>query len=392
MILRNCRVLNDLTPNFNGEFADILVHNGLIEEVREPLKEISSSCIDLKGATVLPGLIDIHVHLDMLCGDLATENAMSDDERMLKSIKYAKASLEAGFTTLRDLGARNHNDIKLRDAINSGEVVGPELFVAGRILSPPTEGNTYYPGMYLQPITAWEIKEDVKGEVRNGADFIKFMGGRDLSEPEGLKDLTLYDEVQATTIVNAAKEQGTYAAVHCQTPLQTHTAINACARTIEHGFILDDNILSELKKESSFLVPTTRYLDTIKMYPEVLPDHMKDYMDEYIDKVALWMNKAYKAGLRMGFGTDAGTIGNYHGENAKEAFLRVKLAGMEPLEVIKQATIYSAMIIGLDDRGIIAPGKRADFTVFTNDPVKDIRELERPILVIKDGNIVKNNM
>jgi imidazolonepropionase-like amidohydrolase len=328
----------------------------------------------------------------MLCDDLAKENAMSDTERLLMSAKFSEDSLNAGFTTLRDLGARNLNTITLRNLIRQGVYKGPDLFVAGRILSPPTEGNSYYPGMYVEPVTSAEIDSAIKEEINRGVDFIKFMGGSDLTAPGGLEDITLYDGAQTKAIASTAIKYGTYSAAHCQTPFQARTAIDAGVRTIEHAFILNDQIIEDLKKETSFLVPTMRYLDTLRQYPETLPDHMKNYIDEYIENVALWLNKAYKAGLRMGFGTDAGTFGNYHGDNAKEAELRVKLAGIDSLEVIKQATIYSAMIMGLEDRGVIDVGKRADLVAFANDPVEDITELERPILVIKEGNIIKQNL
>jgi len=165
-------------------------------------------------------------------------------------------------------------------------------------------------------------------------------------------------------------------------------ALNAGVRTIEHGFVPDDDIITELSLGKSFLVPTMRYLDTLRQYPERLPPHLKERINGYIDETAGWLNKAYRAGLKMGFGTDAGTYGNHHGDNAKEAALRVMLACMDPMEVILQATAHSAAIIGAADRGLLAPGLRADITAFAGDPLNDITELERPVFVMLAGETV----
>ena len=388
MVLKNCRVLSPLTPGFEGEYADIRISGGYIDEVGKCSINPGGESIDMRGATVLPGLLDIHVHLDMSGGDLDEENARSDAGRVLLAVGFLRRSLLAGFTTLRDLGARNHVDFALRDAANSGAIEAPSLFVAGRILSPPTEGNSYYPGMYSEAVSPEEIETAAEGELRSGADYIKYMGGRDITEPDGLDDFALYSEQQAAAIVNTAHSMGTYVAAHCQSPAPMRVALNAGVRTIEHGFIPDDGIITELSLGKSFLVPTMRYLDTLRQYPERLPPHLKKHIDGYIDETAGWLNKAYRAGLKMGFGTDAGTYGNHHGDNAKEAALRVTLAGIDPLEVILQATAHSAEIIGAGDRGLIKPGKRADITAFAGDPLLDITELERPAFVMQAGEIV----
>ena len=388
MLLRNCRVPGPLTPGFDGEYADICVADGRIVSVEKKTVFHGGESIDMKGATVIPGLLDIHVHLDLSGGNLDEENARSDAERVLMAVDFARRSLHAGFTTLRDMGARNHVDLALRNAAASGSMEAPSLFSAGRILSPPTEGNAYYPGMYAEAVTPDEIKSAAQDEIESGADFIKYMGGRDIAEPGGLDDYALYSVGQVAAITETARRMGTYAAAHCQSPAPIRVAIEAGTRTIEHGCILDDGIIKQLRGEASFIVPTLRYLDTLRQYPQLLPPHLKEHISRYIDESAGWLNKAYKAGLRMGFGTDAGTFGNHHGDNAKEAALRVSLAGMDPLDVILQATAHSAAIIGADDRGIIEPGKRADFMAVKGDPLLDISELERPSFVMLAGNVV----
>jgi imidazolonepropionase-like amidohydrolase len=385
LVLRNCRVLGPLVPGYDGDYADIHVSGKLIAGIEKCDSRHGGESLDMRGATVLPGLLDIHVHLDMSGGDLDEENGRCDVERALLAVGFLRRSLHAGFTTLRDIGARNHVDLALRDAAASGAIEAPSLFVAGRILSPPTEGNGYYPGMYAEAVCPEGIKAAAEGELGSGADYIKYMGGRDITEPDGLEDYALYDESQISAITDVTRRMGTYAAAHCQSPAPIWAALNAGVRTIEHGFILDGGIIEELGRERSFLVPTLRYLDTLRQYPERLPPHLRERIDGYIDETAAWLNKAYRAGLRMGFGTDAGTYGNHHGANAKEAALRVRLAGIDPMEVISQATAYSAAIICADDRGLIAHGKRADIIALAGDPLRDITELERPIFVMQAG-------
>ena len=388
LVLRNCRVLGPLVPDFDGEFADIHISGRFIEAVEKCSSRITGDSIDMRGATVLPGLLDIHVHLDMSGGNLDEENARSDAERVLMAVSFTRNALHAGFTTLRDIGARNHVDFALRDAADSGAIESPTLFVAGRILSPPTDGNSYYPGMYSVATEPAEIRTAAQNEIITGADFVKYMGGRDITEPDGLEDFALYNEQQVRAITETTDRLGTYAAAHCQSPVPIQVALNAGVRTIEHGFILSDGIIDELRLEKSFIVPTLRYLDTLRQYPELLPPHLFDGIEGYIEATAHWLNKASKAGLRMGFGTDAGTFGNHHGENAKEALLRVRLAGLDPMEVILQATTHSAEIIGANDRGIIAPGKRADIIALAGDPLLDITELERPVFVMLAGKTI----
>lgn len=390
LLLRNCRVLSPLTPGYDDSYAaDIHISGERIEAVEKCSPRHNGEAIDMRGATVLPGLLDIHVHLDLSGGDLDEQNSRSDAERVLMAADFARRSLHAGFTALRDIGARNHVDLALRDASRSGAIDAPSLFAAGRILSPPTEGNSYYPGMYAEAVEPDEIEAAARNEIESGADFLKYMGGRDITEPDGLDDFALYNDSQAEVISSTASSMGTYAAAHCQSPAPIQVALRAGVRTIEHGFILDDGIITELKRETSFLVPTLRYLDTLRQYPEHLPPHLKEHISKYIEETAGWLNKAYKAGLRMGFGTDAGTYGNYHGDNAKEAALRVNLAGMDPLGVILQATAHSAAIIGADDRGTIEPGKRADLIAVKSDPLRDITELERPLFVMLAGCIIR---
>ena len=390
MVLRNCRVLSPLVPGFDDDYADIHISGEFIDAVEKCSSRYSGESRDLRGATVLPGLLDIHVHLDLSGGDLDAENARSDAERILMAVDFARRSLRAGFTTLRDVGARNHVDLALRNAAAAGIIEAPSLFVAGRILASPAEGNSYYPGMYAEAVDPEEIRIAAQNEIDTGADFIKYMGGRDIAEPDGLDDFALYNETQVAAITETASRMSTYAASHCQSPAPIHVAIKAGVRTVEHGFILDDAIIDELRREKSFLVPTLRYPDTLRRHSERLPIHLKEHITDYIEETAGWLNKAHKSGLRMGFGTDAGTFGNHHGCNAKEAALRVTLAGIDPMEVIMQATAHSAAIIGANDRGVISPGKRADLVVFNGDPLSDITELERPVLVMLAGRIVLN--
>jgi imidazolonepropionase-like amidohydrolase len=385
------KVLNDQT---------ILVSNERITAVG-PAGSVTvpagARTIDLSGATVLPGLVDAHVHLT---GDPNLHGyrslGVSDIRAALYGAHSAKTTLEAGFTAVRNVGASGFGDVALRDAINEGELVGPRMRVAGYAIGIkgghcdnnllPADFHYTENGVADGP---WQARAKVREMAKYGADTIKVCAsGGVLSKGDeaGAQQLTL-EEMKA--IVEEAHKLGRRVAAHAHGASSIRDAILAGVDSVEHASLIDDEGIRLAREKGTYIVMDIYNDDFILqegakagMLPESLE---KERLVGQLQRDNF--RKAFRAGVKMAFGTDAGVYP--HGDNARQFFYMVKY-GMTPMQAIQAATINGADLLGWKDRiGSISPGKYADLIAVGGDPLADPAELTRVKFVMKGGNVVK---
>ncbi|HET7208103.1 MAG TPA: amidohydrolase family protein [Terriglobales bacterium] len=356
-----------------------------------------ATVVDLPNATVLPGLIDAHTHLTFNPQFGYETLAISVPREALMGAHNARTTLEAGITTVRNVGARGYSDIALRDAINAGDVPGPRIVASGPALS-ITGGhcdNNLLPYEYHATSDgAADGVENVQHKVREiikyGADVIKVCAtGGVLSKGDdpNHSQFTL-EEMKA--IVAEAHRLGRKVAAHAHGAEGVRWASEAGVDSIEHGHLMDDAAIATLKKNGTYLVPTLYLVDWQRENAAAahLPDFAKAKMEMVSRLGTNNIRKAIAAGVKIGMGTDAAVYP--HGLNAHEIAVYVRL-GLTPLQAIQTATVNDADLLGWSDRiGSIEPGKYADIIAVDGDPLKDVTTLERVKFVMKGGEVVKN--
>ncbi len=356
-----------------------------------------ATVIELPNATVLPGLIDAHTHITFNPNFGYSRLAISVPRSALIGARNAKVTLEAGFTTIRNVGAGGYADVALRDAINAGDVPGPRMLVSGPALS-ITGGhcdNNLLPfdyhateGGVADGVEA--VQHKTREIIKYGADVIKICAtGGVLSKGDNPQHSQYtIDEMKA--IVTDAHRLGRKVAAHAHGAEGIRWASMAGVDSIEHGSYIDDAAIAEMKKNGTYLVPTLYLADWFLANAERIgtpPDLIakaKDVMPAARKNVA----RAFAAGVKVGFGTDAAVYP--HGMNAHEFAVMVKL-GLTPLAAIQTATINDADLLGWPDKvGTLEPGKWADIIAVDGDPLADVTTLERVKFVMKGGEVVKN--
>lgn len=345
------------------------------------------------GATILPGLIDCHVHLsDAGVADATTRDRDPPALRVLRMSEHARRTLRAGVTTVRDVGGRDHLEFGLRRARAEGLIRTPRLVLAGRVISITTAGATAWAGMYRQANGPWDVVKAVREQIAAGADVIKLMAtGAVLSpghESPGAAQLTP-DELRAA--VTVAHAQGRRVAAHAHGIDGIRNAVEAGVDTIEHGTDLhrDPAVARAMAERGVFLVPTLKALANIAEPPgSGVPDDIVAKARERRADRDLTFRLARSAGVPIAMGTDAATPFNRHGENAQELALMVEL-GMSPMEAIVAATGTAARALGHADIGVLRAGALADIAVWDGDPLTDIAVLQAsPRAVYLDGEMV----
>jgi imidazolonepropionase-like amidohydrolase len=360
--------------------------------------------IDLKNRTVMPGLIDAHVHLESETSPNAQLKRFTQDDADIafQSTVYAKTTLMAGFTTVRDLGGSGVN-ISLRNAIRQGIVAGPRVYTAGKIISStgghgdPTHG--WRKGLEATDETSLTVADGkdacikaVRQMYKAGADLIKITtsGGVLSLEKDGTGPQFSEEEIRA--IVETAKDYGMRVAAHAHGAEAMKRAIRAGVTSIEHGTIMDDEVISLFKQHGVWYVPTIiagkSVSDSARLHPDYFPAVIAGKAISIGPMIQNTFARAYKAGVKIAFGTDAGVYA--HGKNWIE-FVYMTEAGMPPLEAIKCATLNAAELIGVSDKvGSIEKGKLADIVAVDGDPTQDIHAMGNMKFVMKDGVVYKN--
>ncbi len=362
----------------------------------------SDKTIDLKTKTVTPGWIDMHVHMEFETNpnryvEVFTSNPA---DYAFQSVKYAEVTLLAGFTTVRDLGGSGVN-VSLRNAINKGIIKGPRVYTAGKSIA-TTGGHADPTNGYRKELMgdpgpaegvangAEECRQAVRQRYKDGSDLIKITAtGGVLSVAKSGKNPQFFeDEIDA--IVKTAKDYGFKVAVHAHGEEGMKRAIRAGVNSIEHGTFMDDEAIELFKKHGTWYVPTItagKAVGDSAKIPGYYPPVVVPKALETGPQIQKTFAKAYKAGVKIAFGTDAGVY--KHGMNWLEFGYMIE-AGMTPMDAIRSATISAADLLGEKDKlGSIEAGKLADIVAVDGDPLKDAKSFGKVVFVMKDGMVYK---
>lgn len=375
----------------------IRIHNGYIQP-----KSRVDKIINLKNKTVMPGLIDMHVHLEMEYDNKQRlkKYILNEADIAYNSINFAKQTLLSGFTTVRDLGGSGVN-VSLRNAINANKLVGPRIFTAEKSLATtgghadPTNGGNRKlignPGPKEGVVNSVDdAKKAVRQRYKNGADMIKITatGGVLSVAKSGDNPQFTIEEIKA--ICETAKDYGMHVAAHAHGDKGMQRAIIGGVTTIEHGTYMSDETMELMKKHNAYLVPTITAGKEVAEKAKV-----KGFYPPIVVPKALAVGpqiqgtfgRAYKKGVKIAFGTDAGVFD--HGNNGKEFRFMVE-AGMPAIETIQSATVTNAKILNMEKEiGQIKPGFIADIIAVNDDPTKKIETMENVVFVMKEGKVYK---
>jgi imidazolonepropionase-like amidohydrolase len=354
-----------------------------------------AQAIDLGDVTVLPGLLDAHTHLTYdIDSDWVTRPVRElPADAALRGARNARRTLEAGFTTVRDVGAPGFADVSLMKAIDAGMIPGPHIVPAGYALG-ITGGHCdetgWAPGILERGPEegivdgAGQALRAVRYQLKHGAKVIKICATAGVLSFDATVGAQQLSDEEMKAVVDEAKRHGVKVAAHAHGSEGILAAVKAGVASIEHGSMLTDEIISQMKTRGTYLVPTAYLLTAINL--SALPPPIAAKARQIIPLGQESHRQAIKAGVKIAFGTDAAVYP--HGDNAREFAVYVGY-GMTPLEAIRAATTGAADLLGVGDRGAIAPGKLADLVAVPGDPLKDVKVMEQVSFVMKDGIVVR---
>ena len=393
VVLRAARML-DVSAGVVVEDAVVVVSGRTISAVNPASLPDDAEVIDLGDVTLSPGFIDAHTHL---AGQISPE-AFLDPVRKVESdfafnaAHYAHLTLAAGFTTVRDFGG--DVTVALARAVNDGRVAGPWVIPSRNALgitgghcdvtgwSPGILEQTWRDGVADGPD---EVVKSVRYQIKHGAKVIKTCataGVLSFEEAVGAQQYT-FEELKA--MVDEAARHDIKVAAHAHGTQGIRDAVRAGVASIEHGSILDDETIALMLEHGTYLVPTTYLADAIDM--AALPAPIREKAETVLPYAKESIRRAIASGVKIAFGTDAGVYP--HGENAREFATLVNDRGMEPVEALRAATLYAADLLGVDDRGVIAPGKLADLVAMDGNPLEDITATEHVTFVMRGGKVFR---
>ncbi|MFB9242051.1 amidohydrolase family protein [Massilia antarctica] len=402
----DCARLLDVKSGAWRDKVSIVIEDGSITSVG-PLVP-GPGHIDLSAHSCLPGLIDMHVHLTgetrKQADALRDTISLNPADHAYRSVAYAERTLKAGFTTVRDLGADDGLNVALKRAIAAGSIPGPRMFTSGKSIA-TTGGHADPTNNYSQRFSqalgtpgpnegvvnsADGAREAVRARYKEGADLIKVTAtGGVLSQARNGQN-PQYTEDELRVIVSTARDYGFRVAAHAHGTEGIKRALRAGVDSIEHGTLMDDEAIALFKKHGAWFVPTLsagRYVADKARDPDYYSPLVRPKAAAIGPQIQATFARAYKAGVKIAFGTDAGVYP--HGENAREFAYMVE-AGMPPLEAIRSATVGAAALLDQGTRlGSVEPGYAADIIAVTGDPLRDIALMQQVRFVMKDGVVYK---
>lgn len=390
--------------------ATVVIRNGKVERIApgltgRPVPDgASAEEIDLRDSFVLPGLIDCHVHISSETTPDRLLRGVTDSEadQTINAVMYARRTLEAGFTTVRDVGSSTDAVHALRDGIEAGKVAGPRILCSGKSVAvtgghgDPT--NPYLPSVVGVPDIERGVADGpdacaraVRHQIKLGADLIKITATGGVLSVSGAGLGQHFTDEELGAIVRTARLMGRKVAAHAHGTDGINAALRAGVDSIEHGTYLDEESISLFKQTGAYLVPTLLAGATVTKNAHVPGYYPKVVIGKALEvgpKMLGAFRRAHSGGVRIAFGTDSGV--SPHGENAQEFALMVE-GGMTPAEAIRSATVTAAELLGLSaELGTLEPGKAADLIAVRGDPLSDVRALERVTFVMRDGVVHKH--
>lgn len=393
MVLKAARMLDVVSGRMLPN-ATLVVEGTRITAVNPSSTPEGTHVMDLGDVTLLPGFIDVHTHLE---GEITAASFTAPVTRTLAdatlgAVKYGERTVKAGFTTVRDFGG--DATVAYGRAVERGDVVGPHV-VPSRAPLGVTGGHCdvtgFAPGIAEQD---WregvadgvdEVLKAVRYQIKHGAQVIKTCATAGVLSMEGPVGAQQYSYEELKAMVDEAARHGVKVAAHAHGSDGILVAVKAGVASVEHGSMLTDEIIAEMKARGTWLVPTTYLAERIDL--AALPPVVRGKAEQVLPVMRVSLERAIAAGVRIAFGTDAGVYP--HGENAGEFAVYVKL-GMSPLDALRTATVNAADLLGRDDRGVLAPGKLADVIAVAGNPLEDIEATKDVRFVMVGGRPVKH--
>lgn len=389
MILTNCRLVPELTGGIGCDCGTVEIENGTISAVHEGY-DSTENAADCGGKTLLPGLIDLHTHITVL-GGVGLDRVHDVQALQVVAAKQATHYLNSGFTTIRDCGSTLRTANYVRDMVRNGTIDAPDMITCGRALMPISEGDPSWPmAKHIVPSDgAWEVMKNARTELGMGADFVKIFASGAAANPSGKVEQSIMTPDEIRSAVEAAARKGSYVAAHCH----ADDAVRCCAengvRTIEHATLMSERTLDAILAMGA----------QVRLVPTLAVMHIGDGPQKAYWQARLGpmfahctgiMQRAYQAGLKLGFGTDC-AAGIYEYENGTEFRFRKENCHMKDIDILLQATVINAEIAGIDNVvGQIKNGMRANLILVDGKPDKDISAMyHRPCKVWKNGKLVR---
>lgn len=396
LVLKNCRLVDELTVGNKGNLGHVIIDNGIIKQILNIGDQIpdSAEIIDCKNKTLIPGLIEMHAHLYSSTFNEGDTVMKTDLELLGSALSFASTYLEAGYTTVRDCGSMAGCALGAKYLIDNGFVEGPDIQTCGLIMSPTETGNESFPNLYYEADGYDEMIKGCRQQFKDGAGFIKLMGSGAFLNEGGVPGLQICTEDEFKACVDAADMKGSYVCAHCHGTDSIKAALRAGVRTVEHGCFIDDEAIEMLKdNDKSYLVPTGAIALSCFDNLDEMSEDLRQKCVDYTDVEIAGMKKAFAAELKLGFGSDIDR--EFFIETPGAEFIaRKELYEFSDLEILKQATKYSAQILKIDDvEGTVEAGKNGNLVLVDGNPDEDILFMKKlPALVLKRGKIIKNNI
>ena len=374
----------DAPPRRN---VTLLIADGRIREIVATDGPLTADRV-IEAACVVPGLINAHAHLEAN-GEPDLQSLVvlrTPLDRTLYAAQNARLALQAGVTTVRDLGAADGTAIAVRDAVERGEHPGPTILPAGRAIC-MTGGHGFFMGREADG--PWDARKAVREQRKSGATCIKLIATGGVLTKGAVPGQDQLSEEEMRAAVHEAHTHGLRVAAHAIGTSGIKNALRAGVDSIEHGHLLDDEALALFAQHGTALVPTLAAVTCIveNAAGGTMPDFVVRKAEALMAEAAANIARAWHAGVRLTGGSDAGTPFNYHQNYAYELELMVRQLGMTPLQALHAATENGAALLGVD-AGVLAPGRPADLLVLARDVTGDVRALRDPQVVVKAGAIV----